>query len=252
MKKKKSTEPAGAGEAAGIIIERIGQVLHFTLDTGENGNVVSGAMLDAMLTELQAEVRRPRARILRIRARGPAFCTGRERAGRDASSIRREAKRIVAFKRALRMSPLISISEVQGDALGFGCGLAIVCDFSVVAETASLEFPEMRKGLAPAAIISYLGEYILPRHAFPMVLFGEPIDANRALQIGLISQVCPPDRLVSQADALVERILKLDESATRRCKKFFLTAQQNFFDRNCRLAIDGLTTGCLAVLGKQK
>jgi len=68
---------------------------------------------------------------------------------------------------------LISIAEVQGKAFGFG--LAIVCDFALVAEQASPGFPEMRSGLAPVAILSYLGEYTFPRLAFPLVLIGEPI-----------------------------------------------------------------------------
>ena len=49
---------------------------------------------------------------------------------------------------------LISVAEVQGNASGFGFGLAIVCDFVLVAENASLAFPEMRSGLAPAAIMA--------------------------------------------------------------------------------------------------
>jgi len=110
----------------------------------------------------------------------------------------------------------------------------------------------MRSGLAPAAIMSYLGEYALPRFAFPLVLFGEPIDPHRAQQIGLISQVCPADRLSAEAEALVERILRLDPSAVRRCKSFFLNAQQNFFYQNCRLAVDALTKGSLALLARKK
>ncbi len=120
------------------------------------------------------------------------------------------------------------------------------------AHLASLGFPEMRSGLAPVAILSYLGEYALPRFAFPLVLFGEPIDPHRAQQIGLVSQVCPADRLSSEADALVERILRLDPSAVRRCKGFFLNAQQNSFDQNCRLAVDALTKGSLALLARKK
>jgi enoyl-CoA hydratase/carnithine racemase len=251
MKMKKSGESAAPRPPA-VVIERSGDVLSFVLDNRENGNEVTFAMMEAMLAELRAEAIRPRARVLRIRAQGKIFCTGRERAGWDVAGLRAESQRILEFKRALRASPLISIAEVHGDAFGFGFGLAIVCDFVLVAETASLGFPEMRKGLAPAAIMSYLGEYILPRHAFPLVLFGEPIDAHRALQIGLISQVCGAERLGSEAEALANRILKLEPGAARRCKEFFLTAQQNVFDQNCRLAIESLTVGSLAALGKQK
>jgi methylglutaconyl-CoA hydratase len=147
--------------AAGVIIERAGNVLTFTLNNPDRGNEVTGSMFDVMLAELLEEASQPEARVLRIRARGKVFCTGRERAGRDAASIRRESARLIDFKHALRISPLISVAEVQGNAFGFGFGLAIVCDFVLVAENASLAFPEMRSGLAPAAIMAYLGEYAL-------------------------------------------------------------------------------------------
>jgi len=234
------------------VVGRTGDVLSFILNNQESGNEVTGPMFDAMLAELRAERARPSARVLRIRARGKVFCTGRERAGRDAVAIHKEAARLIDFKRALRTSPLISVAEVQGDAFGFGFGLAIVCDFVYVADSASLGFPEMRFGLAPAAIMAYLGEYALPRFAFPLVLFGDPISPQHALQIGLISQVCPAGRLAADADALIERILHLDPNAARNCKEFFLAAQQNSFDQNCRLAVEALTVGSMAILAKEK
>lgn len=250
-----STKPVefpGTHAPAGVAIERTGDVLNFTLNNPDRGNEVTGAMFDAMLAELRREASRPSARVLRLRARGKVFCTGRERAGRDAETIHHESARLIEFKRALRVSPLISVAEVQGDAFGFGFGLAIVCDFVYVAETAALGFPEMKFGLAPAAIMAYLGEYALPRFAFPLVLFGDPIAPKQAQQIGLISHVSPDGALASDVDAIIERILRLDPSAARACKEFFLTAQQNSFDQNCRLATEALTAGSLAVLSREK
>src|SRR5215472_699582 len=247
-----ASAPSNPGAGTGVVIQRIPDVLTFTLDNPTHGNEVTGAMFEAMLAELRSEAAEPRARVLRVRARGKVFCTGRERAGRDAESTRAEAARLIEFKHALRTSPLISVAEVQGDAFGFGLGLAVVCDFALVAENASLAFPEMRSGLAPSAIMAYLGEYTLPRFAFPMVLLGEPISPHRALQIGLISQICAPEQLVGEANALVARILRLDANAARQCKEFFLAAQQNSYDQNCQRAIDALTEGSLAMLNKRK
>lgn len=231
----------------GVHIERTADELVFTLDNGP-GNTVTGAMMDAMMVELRAEHAAPRARLLRLRARGPAFCLGRERAGRDVESLRREATRIIEYKQALRATGLISIAEVQGDAAGFGFGLVILCDFALVAETAKLSFPEMKHGLPPAVIMAYLGDFALPRHAFPLVLFGDPIPPGRAAEIGLISQVCAPAELGREADALAQRVRALKPEAARRCKEFFQITQQNTFDQNCRLAIDALTVGSLATL----
>jgi methylglutaconyl-CoA hydratase len=251
-KKTKASSSNGSSTVAGVTIERSADVLTFTLNNTARGNEVTGAMLDGMLAELRIESSRPAARVLRLRARGNVFCTGRERAARTAIAVRRESARILDFKRALRNSPLITIAEVQGDASGFGFGLAILCDFALVAEHATLKFPEMRSGLAPTAIMSYLFEYTLPRFAFPLVLFGDPIEPHRAQQIGLISQVCPADQLTAEADALVQRVLSLGPGATRQCKQFFRSAQQNFFDQNCRHAVKALTAGRLAVLARQE
>ncbi len=248
----KPAEFAGGHAAAGVVIDRAGDVLNFTLNNIEHENEVTGAMFDGMLAELRQEAARPAARVLRIRARGKVFCTGRERAGRDAVSVHHEAARLIEFKRTLRISPLISVAEVQGDAFGFGFGLAIVCDFVYAAESAALGFPEMKFGLAPAAIMAYLGEYALPRFAFPLVLFGDPISPQQAREIGLISHVSPAGTLGSDVDDLIERILRLDPNAARNCKEFFQTTMQNSFDQNCRLATEALTVGSLAVLSRQK
>jgi methylglutaconyl-CoA hydratase len=235
-----------------LIIERTGEVVTFTLNNAEHGNHISRAMFDAMLAELRQQRVAPSARVLRVQARGKVFCTGRERKGRDVASLHAEAARIIEVKRLLRNSSLITIAEVQGDAFGFGFGLAILCDFVLVAEEARLGFPEMHAGLPPAAIMAYLGEYTLPRFAFPLVLFGDPIDPQYAKQIGLISHVYPANRLSEEAQALADRILTLDPDAARRCKDFFLTAQQNSFDQNCRLATETLTVGSLNVLAREK
>jgi methylglutaconyl-CoA hydratase len=248
----KPNEFSGANASISVEIERAGDVLNFTLDNPGHENEVTGAMFDAMLAELRREAAQPNARVLRIRAKGKVFCTGRERAGRDAVTIHHEAARLIEFKHALRTSPLISVAEVHGDAFGFGFGLAIVCDFVYVAENAALGFPEMKFGLAPAAIMAYLGEYALPRFAFPLVLFGDPLTPQQAREIGLISQVSATSTLPSGVDDLIERILRLDPNAARNCKEFFQTTLQNTFDQNCRLATEALTVGSLAVLSRKK
>src|SRR6202521_4644935 len=212
MSSKPGKSPS-ASAPNGVVIERAGDVLNFTLNNSEQGNEVTGAMFDAMLAELRRELVHPSGRVLLIRAHGKVFCTGRERAGRDAATIHHEAARLIEFKRVLRVSPLISVAEVQGDAFGFGFGLAIVCDFVYVAESAALGFPEMKFGLAPAAIMAYLGEYALPRFAFPLVLFGDPVTPKQAQQIGLVSHVSPKENLASDVDAIIERILRLEPNA---------------------------------------
>jgi methylglutaconyl-CoA hydratase len=234
-----------------VVIERIGHVLRFTLNNPENENHITGEMFEQMFEVLKQEKDHPNARVLHIRANGDVFCTGRERAGTNSKEIRKESERLIRFKQLLREAPLITIAEVQGKAEGFGFGMAIVCDFVITAEDAGLGFPEMKMGLAPAAIMSYLGEYTLPRHAFSMVLTGDLISPKRAVEIGLINESVPKEQLSERVEQYINNVLELDETAARVCKEFFHTSMKNSFEQNVRLAIDALTLGSLSVMERQ-
>lgn len=220
-------------------------VLTFTLNRPDAGNEVDGAMFDAMLAALAAAAVPSGPRVLRLRANGAVFCTGRERAGTDAASMHAEVARLIALKQALRATSMITVAEVQGDAHGFGMGLAILCDFALVSATATLAFPEMRKGLPPAAIMAYLDRYALPRTTFPLVLFGDRFTPAQALAAGLVSEVCEPDALTSRADALADRILALDADGARHCKAFFQSAQEATLEQNFRHATETLVVNGL-------
>jgi methylglutaconyl-CoA hydratase len=231
-----------------VLIERAGAVLTFTLNNPDAGNEITGPMFDAMIAALRSEAIEPTARVLRVRANGAAFCKGRERAGRDAASIHTEVARLIEFKRLLRSTSLISVAEVQGDAFGFGFGLAILCDFAVVSSEARLAFPEMKAGLPPAAIMAYLGRYALPKRVFPMVLFGDPLAPAVALDAGLITQVSEPGLLASATDTLIERIVGLNEGGARQCKAFFQAAEENSLEQNFRFATETLTVTSLRLM----
>jgi enoyl-CoA hydratase/carnithine racemase len=234
-----------------VLIERTGAVLTFTLNNPDANNEVTGPMFDAMIAALRSEAIEPAARVLRLRAAGPAFCKGRERAGRDAVSIHAEVTRLIELKRLLRSTSLISVAEVQGDAFGFGFGLVILCDFAIVSSEARVAFPEMKSGLPPAAIMAYLGRYALPKRVFPMVLFGDPLSPAAALDAGLITQISEPGLLASATDTLVERILALDETGARQCKAFFQATEENALEQNFRFATETLTATTLRLLQKR-
>ena len=223
-----------------IHVARANEVVTVTLDHPERGNEVSVGMFEALAEVLRSEAEAPSAKALVLRGAGGTFCTGRERVATDLAGMREEAMRLITLKRALRATPLITVARVHGAATGFGMGLAMLCDFAIVAEDAPLQFPEMRMGLPPAAIMAYLGEYALPRHVFPLVLFGDPFTARHAKEIGLVSDVVAGADLDAAVEALITRIVAIDGASARACKELFQTMLQGSFDANCRLAADAL------------
>jgi len=237
MQTPSPTDRLQVTEAAGV--------LTFMLNRPDAGNEIDGGMFDAMLAALAAAAAPSGPRVLRVRANGAVFCTGRERAGTDAATMHAEVARLIELKKALRATSMITIAEVQGDAHGFGMGLAMLCDFTLVSSDATLAFPEMRKGLPPAAIMAYLNRYALPKTTFPLVLFGDRFTPAQALAAGLVSEVCAPETLAARAAALVDRILALDPDGARHCKSFFQSAQEATLEQNFRHATEALVVNSL-------
>ncbi len=131
------------------------------------------------------------AHVLRLSARGPAFCRGRERAGTTPDELREEVATLIALNRALGESPLVSVAAVSGDAAGFGAGLAALCDVAIAAPAAQLSFPEVTIDLAPAVVLAWLPRIVGRRQAFLLTATGAVVSASRAVELGLLTAVAP-------------------------------------------------------------
>jgi enoyl-CoA hydratase/carnithine racemase len=98
------------------------------------------------------------------------------------------------------------IAAVNGLAYGGGCELALACDMVVAAEHATFALPEVKRGLYPFGGGIHLGTRIPLAVALEMGLTGDPIDARRAYDLGLVNKVVPAADLLDEAIALAERI----------------------------------------------
>lgn len=172
----------------GLDLALDGGTLSAVLDRGD-GNLLTTAMCRALTDALLDPPEG--AHVLRLSARGAAFCLGRERAGETPEQLRAEVRTLIALNRALGASPLVSVAAVSGDAAGFGVGLAALCDVAVAAPETRLSFPEVTIDLAPAVVLSWLPRIVGRRQAFLLTATGEPIGAERAVELGLLTAVAP-------------------------------------------------------------
>jgi len=111
--------------------------------------------------------------------------------------------------RQIRNTSQIMIAAVEGVAVGAGFGMALACDVRVASASASFHVGAVRMGLSAGECgISYhLPRLIGASRAFDVMLSGQPIDSSKALQIGLVSQVCE-GQLLAHAIAHAQLILK--------------------------------------------
>ena len=122
----------------------------------------------------------------------------------------------------LRMesSRLPLIAAVNGLALGGGCELALACDIRIASASARFGQPEINLGIIPG----WGGTQRLPRTigrgpAMELLLTGDPVDAERARELGLVSRVVAPDELIAEAHAVARTVASrapLALAATKR------------------------------------
>ncbi|MBI4456053.1 MAG: enoyl-CoA hydratase/isomerase family protein [Acidobacteria bacterium] len=217
--------------AQGLLVERKNSVVTVTLNRPEKGNTVDDATMDEMITALKQVAAQQDTRIVLLRGAGEDFCRGREGHSTAATrptamQIRDNLRKITTVNDLLSSLAEITIAVVQGRALGFGAGLATRADLSIAADNARFGFPEIKGGLPPAVVMSYLSRWIPRKKATEMVLTGMEIDAAEAERLGMINRVVPASKLEAEVEAWVSLLLKADQAALRACKQFLFDSQQ--------------------------
>lgn len=201
-----------------------GSVARVTLNRPEVRNAMNAQMVADLLAFFRA-IREDRdVRVVVLGAAGTAFCAGGDvehlrralTAGRDENLA--FAGAFDEMLVAVREAPQVVIARVHGAALGGGLGLVCVADIAVAAEEAALGMPEVRLGLAPALISSYIIERVGLTLARPLMLTGERVDGRAAQALGLVHEACPLDRLDERVEHYVRQVLQGSPEALAACK----------------------------------
>jgi len=175
-------------------------------------------------TELGAD---PAARVIVLSGRGKAFSAGADlqwmqRASQASEEWNLEdARRFAAMLDAIASCPRPTIARVHGVALGGGVGLACACDMAVASCDARFAASEARFGILPAVISPYLVNAVGKRHALRLALTASRIDAQAALQMGLVQHVVEAAELDAAVDAIVADLLANGPQALAEIKTLF-------------------------------
>jgi enoyl-CoA hydratase len=111
----------------------------------------------------------------------------------------------VFFK--IENSPKPIVAAVNGFALGGGCELAMSCHFRIASTNAKFGQPEVNLGLIPGyGGTQRLTQLVGKGRAMELIMTGAIIDANTALQYGLVNHVCSPEDLMTTATSILSTI----------------------------------------------
>jgi enoyl-CoA hydratase/carnithine racemase len=194
-----------------LTLQTKGAIAYLRLSRPDRGNAISQGLLGELAAAAATIGDDEEVRVAILTGEGDVFCAGWDMEGPGARSD--------AFE-CIAQLPQPVIAAVNGDAISAGLELALACDVRLACADAHFALPETSLGSIPGGG----GTQRLPRivgraHALKVILSAEPIDAQEALRIGLVSAVVPCDELMARAEALADRIAARGPIAVRYAKE---------------------------------
>jgi len=214
---------ASDNDQPAALYEKNGHVVTITYNRPERLNALNGEMRDA-LNDAWLQFRDDEdAWVAIMTGTGKAFCAGADlKDGKGATGTFAgtfwEKPTINSFESGLELFKPV-IAAVNGPCVGYGLTGVSFADFAIASDRATFSYPEVRIGVP-----TIVGSIRLPRKlnwadAMELLLIGEPIDAQRALEMGLVWKVVEHDSLMDEANALADRLVKSAPIASRVVKE---------------------------------
>ena len=196
-----------------------------TMNRPEKLNAVNDALRSGVSEALLRADEDNSVSVVILRAEGRAFCVGYDI---DSDSPERAARRFDALKwrdsltedLRFEMVPWYMkkpvIASVQGHALGGGCELTMFCDVTIAADNAIFGEPEIHfSNVGPAIVMPWMIGF---KKARELLYFGDMIDAQTALELGMVNRVVPLDDLEEKTMRFAKRMAWISPEALEHTK----------------------------------
>jgi len=171
-------------------------VATITLDSPPNRNALSTQLRGELRDRLTTATTSDQVRVIVLTHTGTVFCSGMDlKESRGASADNQGVNDFPDTLRLIWNSPTPVIAKLAGPARAGGVGLVAACDLALAASEVTFAFSEVRIGVVPAVISVPLIPQVQPAALYELFLTGEPFDAARAAEIGLITKAVPADQL---------------------------------------------------------
>ena len=203
-----------------ILIEKPSAKLSIiTLNRPDRRNALSLELMNEFIAALKVASDEAQERVLIIRGAGASFCAGLDLKAATPQNAHATAEMVAKLLTALSQTRLITIAAVHGAAVAGGAGIMSACDYVVAAERTKIGYPEIRRGLVAALVMTFLRRQLRERDIRELLLSGELIEAQRALEIGLINRVVPPAEVMSEAQKFADLVLQGAPDAVIQTKR---------------------------------
>ncbi len=196
-----------------------------TLNRPEKRNALNAPLTRRLIAALEAARSEPDVHCIVLEGAGPSFCAGQDLAEMASNKAAAEKLSVIPQTRKLHgllrdtQKPLLA--AVRGGALGGGAALMLGCDIVVAGHSLRFGYPEVPKGIFPGIVVASLVRHIGPKLAFEMIARGKILDANQAVEVGLVNQLVDDDRVETSAAELARELAAHRPDLIAEVKRLF-------------------------------
>lgn len=204
-----------------VIVARRGAVAELTLNRPEKRNALSRAMIARLTDAVRSAGADPAVRALLLTGAPPAFCAGLdldELATAAALMSHVDLADLATLYDTIDLCPKPIVAAVNGVATAGGAALVNACDLAVLASSAEIGYPGVRRGLPATIVVPYLARHVGAQRASYLVLTGERIDARTARDWGLATDVVQDADLLPRARRLCDQLANYAPEAIEAMK----------------------------------
>ena len=211
-------------ERRNLNVDRDGAGVRIVLSRPDKRNALSLELIEELIVALREAAADVSTRAIVIEAVGPAFSAGHdlsEMIGREEPFLDQLFERCTVMMELIHSVPVPVIGKVQGIATAAGCQLVAACDLAVAAQGARFATPGVKIGLFCSTPMVPVSRAVGRKRAMQMLLTGEPIDADTALDWGLVNRVVPAEQLDQAVAELVDAIARSSAYTVATGKRAF-------------------------------
>jgi len=225
-----------------VIVKRVDDLLHLTLNRPERLNALSDDMLD-QLTDAFGGVDRDMVAVV-VEGAGRAFCSGHDL--KDAArlgplntvSARRVAERMQAVANAMRDCPVPIVTRVHGYAIGGGAEIALSGDIVLASNDAVFQFTEAAVGrVVTNGFTNLLPKTVGPVRSKALLMLGRPVTGPEAQEWGLVTDAVPAEALDTAMDQTLNGLRAQSTWAVSAAKRLVNRGLQASFEASIEFEI---------------
>src|SRR6266436_1050505 len=203
-----------------IVTERSGSILRVQFNRPSKKNAMTSAMYITMADLLNAAAQGDGIRVVLWHGAGDSFCAGNDLEdflknpmGPGDSPQSRLIDAFIAFDKPI-------VAAVHGFAIGCGTTMLTHCDFVYAGESANFQMPFINLALVPEFGTSYsIPARIGYLRAADLIQLGQPFDAQRGAEFGLVTRVVPDEKLLATATETAQKLAEKPANALQACKR---------------------------------